>query len=67
MTNKERQFRLDEKKWIASEQAGEDMSGKMDYCQNCGKQTAYGCAISQEEREAQSECAVAYNRMRRKK
>ena len=51
MTNKERQKKLDEKKWIASEKAKEDLSGLLDYCSHCDWQDIYGCMATQEEIE----------------
>lgn len=76
MTNKERQASLDKKKWIESKQSGIDMSGRRLYCSHCEFQDSnishhYKCIITyckatQEERERNSLCAKAYNRMQRK-
>ena len=40
----ELQKRLDFKKYLASEQAGEDMCGKLGYCIHCNKNNKYPCA-----------------------
>lgn len=65
--NIERQRSLDRKKWVQSEKQGKDLSGARDYCECCKYQIntcyAIGCSASQEEREAKSLCAKAYNRM----
>ena len=65
MTNKERQQSLDKKKWIASEKAGEDISGTMEYCWWCKHRHDIGCTTTQKEREVACLCATAYNRMKR--
>lgn len=68
MTNKERQKRLDQKKWKISQICGKDMSGKMEYCFYCtfqGKE--YICPQNQTDREKLCSCAVAYNKMTRSK
>ena len=67
MTNKERQKKLDEKKWIASEKAKEDLSGLLDYCSHCDWQDIYGCMATQEEIEREYKCAKAYNKMQKAK
>ena len=76
MTNKERQKSLDKKKWLSSEKNGEDMSGQMPYCFECGMQgfdrwcashATNICTASQQEREELCYCARAYNRMVRTK
>ena len=68
MTNQERQKSLDKKKWITSEQYGEDLSGKMTYCLCCSKMSCFHkCIATQKEREELSLCARAYNRMTRQK
>ena len=73
MTNKARQKSLDRQKWFESEKNGYDMGGCMLYCQFCYKAdhsdpTLNGsCYASQTEREDLSLCAIAYNRMVRKK
>lgn len=69
MKNNDRQKSLDKKKWLASEQSGEDMSGKLNYCKQCeyiGTSITTGkpsCFANQREREANCLCAKAYNRM----
>lgn len=67
MKNFERQKKLDEKKWIASEKKGFDMSAWMQWCGYCDKKTGLcgTCTATQEEREGQCLCATAYNRMQR--
>ena len=67
MTNKERQARLDKKKWLDSEICGSDQSGIMDYCEYCQMSESMDCycLATQREREGQCLCAKAYNKMRR--
>lgn len=67
MTNKERQKKLDKKKWLASEKNGEDLSGKMPYCEYCHNRYLFEerCGIDQTERYHTGACATAYNRMKR--
>lgn len=67
MTNKERQHSLDKKKWIASESVGFDMSGAMDYCAVCESNERMTCVAPQDEREKNTLCATAYNRLIRAK
>lgn len=67
MTNKERQKSLDKQKWNCSEDYEQDLSGHMYYCECCGYITSDGCTVTQEQREQQSLCAKAYNRMKRSK
>ena len=64
MTNAERQKRLDEEKYYASQKHREDKSGKMPYCSKC-EHLSYRntCYVKQQEREAQCLCAKAYNRL----
>lgn len=50
ISNKERQSRLDEKKWIDDIKFGKDMCGEYDYCALCDKTEEFPCA-------------KAYNRM----
>ena len=67
MTNIERQKSLDKKKWIASERAGTDQSGKMLWCDSCKYGTRdFKCEIGQAQREKECACARAYNAMKRK-
>lgn len=66
MTNQERQKSLDLKKYFSSQRHKEDLSGKMCYCHSCSQMTCtHTCRATQKEREAQSLCAKAYNRMKR--
>lgn len=68
MTNKERQKRLDQKKWKISQICGKDMSGKMEYCYSCTFQSeTHICTQNQTDREKLCSCAVAYNKMTRSK
>lgn len=71
MTNKERQKNLEKKKWLESEKACQDLSGKMPYCKNCYYRgmnyDAIVCLASQNKRETECLCATAYNRMYRRK
>lgn len=50
ISNKERQGRLDEKKWLDGIKFGKDMCGEYDYCALCDKTEEFPCA-------------KAYNRM----
>lgn len=66
MKNKERQEKLDNSKWLRSEFMRFDLSGMMDYCFHCKKQDDNCCCrATQDERESESLCATAYNRMKR--
>lgn len=69
MTNKERQVRLDKKKWRLSQVCGKDMSGLMIYCYSCvfRESNNNSCRQSQADRENLGSCAVAYNKMTREK
>lgn len=68
MTNKQRQIKLDEEKWLESESSGVDKSGDMPYCEFCGYQTPSGnCDILQEIREKACLCAKAYNKSKKNK
>jgi hypothetical protein len=63
MTNKERQAKLDKKKWLESEKECCDKTGEMPYCFYCLYQTPYlMCQATQEERENGCLCAKAYNK-----
>lgn len=64
MNNKQRQTRLDKEKYLASEQAQTDLSGKMPYCAACTNENPSGCEYTQEQREQGCICAKAYNRGR---
>lgn len=65
MTNEERQNSLDKKKLFASQKAGYDLTGKMDYCEHCAQKdfSTKLCICRQWEREVMCYCAKAYNRM----
>ena len=71
MTNKQRQRKLDEIKYLQSEIASEDLSGKMGWCNSCANQSKdngyCSCLATQQERESDCLCAKAYNRMCRNK
>ena len=54
ISNKERQSRLDERKWLDGIKFGKDMCGEYDYCSVCDKTEEFPCA-------------KAYNRMKRNK
>lgn len=64
MTNKERQQSLDNQKYLASEKANIDLSGVMPYCKACPHRDAEYemCAITHEQRVAETSCAKAFNR-----
>lgn len=72
MTNTENQKRLDRKKWTESQKAGEDLSGKMFYCDGCKyqKMTSFGettyCVVPHERRVEEEVCSTSYNRVVRK-
>lgn len=68
MDNAKRQIKLDENKWLQSEQEKCDKTGEMPYCFHCLYQTKYlMCQATQEERENGCFCAKAYNKMVRKR
>ena len=64
VTLKERQKLCDISKWLESKEKG-DMSGKMDYCEYCSQNFMYTCRKTQAQREADSLCAKAYNKMQK--
>ena len=53
------QKRLDEEKWLKSEQAGRDVCGEFEYCKFCDKTHAHPCAnaLSKAEKPAKKTCA----------
>ena len=67
----ETQKRLDKKKWLESEKQGYDMSGCMLYCEKCqfadhsNKTESGNCYATQDQRETDSLCAKAYNKMQK--
>lgn len=66
MRNEEKQAWLDGRKWRKSEEAREDLSGKMKYCAHCNCKNVNGkCGVPQSERERRNLCAKAYNNMTR--
>lgn len=65
LTLKQRQQKLDLQKWVESKDKGEDMGGKMDYCEFCSQNFIYTCMATQEERESKCLCAKAYNKMQK--
>ena len=44
ISNKERQGRLDERKWLDGIKFGKDMCGEYDYCALCDKTEEFPCA-----------------------
>ena len=71
MTNKERQKWLDKRKWVDSELVKRDMSGEYLHCDYCKHQKfirsdKHECTASQQEREINCLCAVAYNKFYRR-
>lgn len=70
MTNKERQKKLDELKYLKSEKSNNDLSGNMEYCKLCKcakfENNNMVCIATQKEREDNFLCAKAYNKMIRK-
>ena len=44
ISNKERQGRLDEKKWLDGIKYGKDMCGEYNYCALCDKTEEFPCA-----------------------
>lgn len=62
MKLEELQNKLDEKKYLESEIAKQDLSGKMEYCKKCAfcyKRFAQ-CTLSHQSRLANCVCARAY-------
>lgn len=53
------QKRLDEEKWLKSEQAGRDVCGEFEYCKFCDKTQAHPCAnaLSKSVKPAKKACA----------
>ena len=68
MKNTERQKQLDERKYFESIKWQRDLCGIMEYCYCCPyKEKPFNaCTISQEQREQESACAKAYNKLKRK-
>lgn len=63
MINQERQMNLDDEKWFASQKAGEDKAGSMDWCNYCSYQTKKStCGYT---KTKGTPCATAYNKMRK--
>ena len=54
------QKRLDEEKWLKSEQAGRDVCGEFEYCSFCDKAHAHPCAnaLSLAKKPAKKACAM---------
>ena len=46
MKLEQEQKRLDEEKWLKSEQEGRDVCGEFDYCKFCDKNHAHPCAAA---------------------
>jgi hypothetical protein len=66
LNNKELQKKLDEEKWIESEQAGTDRSGLLTHCKFCLRlEGNFSCGATQEEREKGCLCAKAFKAMKR--
>lgn len=70
MTNQERQMKLDDEKWYASQKSGKDLAGEMSWCTYCDYQTNNGmkklCAYGDNPKNAirvKFPCAKAFNRM----
>ena len=55
-----KQKELDKRKWKLSEKAETDLSGKMTYCYFCPYRIVTSCAATQEHREKETLCAVAW-------
>ena len=55
-----KQKELDKRKYILSEKAETDLSGKMSYCYFCPHRSEMSCSASQEHREKERLCAVAW-------
>ena len=68
MTNKEKQVKLDNEKWLESEKVGYDKAGEMDWCYYCNHQFSdltnnkFKCMY---DGDSYTPCATAYNRMKR--
>ena len=65
LTLKQRQQKLDEGKWLESEKQGVDVSGIMVICDYCTACTNNTCTATQDQRETDSLCAKAYNKMQK--
>lgn len=67
LSNKDKQKELDFIKWNTSQIKKQDLSGQMSYCEYCNRKQLDGtCNASQEEREAQTLCAKAFNKKGKK-
>lgn len=70
MTNKERQAKLDEEKWLLSEKLGYDKAGGMDWCTHCecaeyaDNKNGGECTYTEDKKNLYP-CARAYNRMKK--
>lgn len=70
MTNQEKQMKLDDEKWYASQKAGKDQAGRMDWCLYCiylnldkkNNPCAYGDKPT-DKIKCKFPCAVAHNKM----
>ena len=68
ISNKEKQRQLDEAKWLESQNFGQDMSGKMEWCIYCPYCDISNCKASPDQRYITKNClcAKAYNKMIRR-
>lgn len=65
MTNDYLQSRLDKMEYRASEEALQDMSGSMYYCDYCDHKNYTKCDVNHADRIKHNYCATAYNRYHR--
>ena len=61
------QASCDKKKYLESEKAGFDKSGKMDYCAKCEYSKISSCVMPHSERVRTNACARAYKRLHKSK
>lgn len=66
MTYKELQEKLNKEKWLKSEQEGKDLTAYMEWCLKCPFQRLGTCMVSQEDRDNNRFCAIAYRAMEAK-
>lgn len=71
MNNQQRQMKLDDEKWYASQKVGYDLAGAMDWCSVCD--WSKECSESKSGKTCTytktkgTPCATAYNKLVRKK
>ena len=68
MNNVQRQMKLDDEKWYASQKAGKDRAGAMSWCNFCKFQSDNKCSYGNKPTDkirVKYPCATAYNKMKK--